>query len=383
MASPVGHTRVLERLYGAATRSVRWEACLRALAARFRGEGAVLVDAEKGREPPRLVAGYGIDTRLLQRIAQLTTDDVLTERALRRGSGEPIACRMLLSDQEVHGSELYRELMAPAGFEYRLNIKSSRSPSRFRCITVFRCPEAGPFDESDVVCASKLAPHIDRAVDLYATFSRLATERAAALSTLDDFGIGIGLADEGGIIRFLNGEARRILSLDDGLTIIDDRLHCSDPIANRRLRSNVEQACKALAADDIVEGCPVRVERKSGAAPFAVFVIAARDYEELLDPGEAESAFATILVSNPQRRIALSQIALRNLYGITRAEAKVLEGILAGATVTELAEQLKVTPGTVRAHLKGIFKATRTRSQADLVRRVMLDAGWMRAPPPP
>lgn len=373
---------LLERLYDAATCSVEWRDFLRDYAAELAADGAVLVDAGDDREStPPLAACFGFRNELTPLARDLALRDISTHRAEIGVHENVYVCESTLCDAKDIDPRICHELLEPAGLEqcYCLRVLRSRSPTRYRCVTAMRKQMSGPFTESDMRLASMLAPHIDRAITIYAANSRRDFERTAALSMLEWLGIGIAIVVDDGTVRYLNQEARHIFSLDDGLSLSANRIQCADPAANRQLESHIRMAIESFDDDEPAGDRSVRVERKSGLSPFALFVIRAPHVDSSLATGGGKTSFASVLISNPERPVVLPPLALRKLYGITPAESRVLEGIISGSTVTELAHRLEVTANTIRAHLKHIYKVTRTKNQADLIRRVMLDIAWMKS----
>ena len=341
----------------------------------------MLVDVGNQEEStPALAACFGFRSELMPLARDLALRDIPARRAETKVHENSYVCESTYYDAKDIDPRISEQLLEPAGLErcYFLRILPTRSTTRFRCVTAMRKQVNGPFTESDMRHASMLAPHIDRAITLYAANSRRDFERTAALSTLEWFGVGIVIVVEDGMIRYLNEEARHIFALDDGLSISGNRIHCADPAADRQLESHIRKAIEGFSETEPAGDRSVRVERKSGLSSFALFVIRAPNVDSSLSRGIGKEGFASVLVSNPERPVVLPPLALRKLYGITPAESRVLEGIISGSTVTELAHRLQVTANTIRAHLKHIYKVTRTKNQADLIRRVMLDIAWLK-----
>jgi DNA-binding CsgD family transcriptional regulator len=68
---------------------------------------------------------------------------------------------------------------------------------------------------------------------------------------------------------------------------------------------------------------------------------------------------------------SLPQQTLRDLFGLTPAEAKVAMAFFEGLTSKEAAENLGLSFHTVRVQLARIFEKTQTHRQAELVRLMM------------
>jgi DNA-binding CsgD family transcriptional regulator len=70
---------------------------------------------------------------------------------------------------------------------------------------------------------------------------------------------------------------------------------------------------------------------------------------------------------------------LRQLHGLTYAEAEIMGRLTVGARLAEIAEQLGISVETVRTHLKAIFTKTGTSRQAELVRHAVLSGVMLQA----
>ena len=73
-----------------------------------------------------------------------------------------------------------------------------------------------------------------------------------------------------------------------------------------------------------------------------------------------------MLIADPSRRPLPTEQALRDLDDLTPAEARTARALLAGRAPREIADELRVSLGTVRTHLHRVFGKTGTASQADL-----------------
>jgi DNA-binding CsgD family transcriptional regulator len=62
-----------------------------------------------------------------------------------------------------------------------------------------------------------------------------------------------------------------------------------------------------------------------------------------------------------------STACLEQIFGLTRAEARLTLLLVSGKTLTEIAEMLNLSVATVRTQLKSAFEKTHTHRQAELV----------------
>jgi DNA-binding CsgD family transcriptional regulator len=81
-------------------------------------------------------------------------------------------------------------------------------------------------------------------------------------------------------------------------------------------------------------------------------------------------AVAAVFVATASSRPVAANAAFAALFGLTAAEAGVLESVVAGRTNAETAQTLGISLATVKTHLQHMFDKTDVRRQADLVARV-------------
>ena len=66
----------------------------------------------------------------------------------------------------------------------------------------------------------------------------------------------------------------------------------------------------------------------------------------------------------------LSAPVLRQLFGLTRSEAKLVQSLACGATLDDGARNLGISVNTARTHLKHIFHKTGAKRQSELIHQV-------------
>jgi len=77
---------------------------------------------------------------------------------------------------------------------------------------------------------------------------------------------------------------------------------------------------------------------------------------------------AAVLVLAPAAaRCAPPEALLRSLFGLTPSEARVARALASGKSVSEIAANESVSPGTVRTHVRGVLEKTGSNRQIDAV----------------
>lgn len=77
---------------------------------------------------------------------------------------------------------------------------------------------------------------------------------------------------------------------------------------------------------------------------------------------------AVAFVNDPDANPKPPHDVLRDIYGLTPAEAQIAGLLMGGTKVGEIVERLGVSTATVRTHVRRILEKTRARGQSDLVR---------------
>ena len=75
-----------------------------------------------------------------------------------------------------------------------------------------------------------------------------------------------------------------------------------------------------------------------------------------------------LFIGDPDKPMEIDQRRLRQLYGLSRAEARVVALLAQGYKLDATAESLGLVYETVRKHLKQVFDKTGCDRQAELVR---------------
>jgi len=152
-----------------------------------------------------------------------------------------------------------------------------------------------------------------------------------------------------------------MLTGHDGLHLINSRLSAALPHEAVTLRKVVQQA---LNSDGVRRAGAMSCQRISGKQSYLLHVVP-------LEPSAADCGrgpLAAVLIFDPAREPMLPEQVVRELYGLTRAEAAVAGLVLRGEGIQSICDRLSLSTSTVRTHLQAIFVKTGTHRQAELVK---------------
>ena len=180
---------------------------------------------------------------------------------------------------------------------------------------------------------------------------------------LDKLDRGILVMDSTGQVIDSNPCAERVMRACEGINLRNGRLSFTDPgLDNRLVQALGKYRTGNGYGHPVIAAC-VRCTR---SAPCRVLVVPVAPG----DDGRDIAFFALIYAPNGSQEISLE--VLRQLYGLTKAQAEVARSLYAGRSVEDTALALNVSLNTIRTHLKHIFTKCDVSSQAELLHMLAL-----------
>jgi DNA-binding CsgD family transcriptional regulator len=83
---------------------------------------------------------------------------------------------------------------------------------------------------------------------------------------------------------------------------------------------------------------------------------------------------ATLVLLRDPEAVQVDPALLRQLFGLTAAEARVAAALARGCSTRRVAEQMRVQPNTVLAHVKRLLQKTDTQDRTQLVALLLRSA---------
>lgn len=204
-----------------------------------------------------------------------------------------------------------------------------------------------------------LKPHFEQVAEISQRLSELRNHREILADVLDHFPIGVLVVDANGKALAANKRGREIKG---PLTFAADGKAASERReVTKRFREALGQVINA-------EGKPKRVVLEIGreeAAPQRLLICPMTPLDN------AASGSALVLVDDglsPARNLAN---AMQEMYGLTPSEIRIVQGLIQGKRLDEIAAAAKASISTVRNQLKSVFQKTNTGRQADLINLIL------------
>jgi DNA-binding CsgD family transcriptional regulator len=158
-----------------------------------------------------------------------------------------------------------------------------------------------------------------------------------------------------------NTVAHRLLGENDGVFIRDQRLDFSRRDIKREFERFMHPTRKGRARNP--GSSSVRLTRRflrpSGRGTLLVVGIVLVQ--------EGQDAWNFMVIEDLNSHPPLDYELCRDIYSLTPAETRVAARLLDGRSVPGIAKDMKLSPLTVRTHVKRVFKKTGVHSQAQLM----------------
>jgi DNA-binding CsgD family transcriptional regulator len=181
---------------------------------------------------------------------------------------------------------------------------------------------------------------------------------------IDSIPIALVLTERSGKVRFANVTARRILAKNDGLCVGSDGvITCTQHFRQAdllRLHFDAEESSQGRSGKPAV----LSIARPSGKRPFILVVSPIHYSRSTFAPNRPS---AILLISDPESKIEGIEPALRHLYALTIAEARVAVILMQGKSLSAVCDQFHIRRTTARTHLRNLFNKLGVARQAELV----------------
>jgi DNA-binding CsgD family transcriptional regulator/PAS domain-containing protein len=357
---------LLHTLYAAATQSDLWPNFLRELTQFLDLSAAAIVhqDCETGAGVIKAVWGLN-PAGMKDYVEHYGALDEYRISVIKKHDFDFALAEEIVPKRQLSKTEFYNDFLERHGQILHCGLITSRTSKSFDNISLFsgidQRPKRITLERLDLVL-----PHLKSAFQVQHRLFEVETRANDFVAALNSQRTGVILIDEVGGCFFVNRAAERFISRRDGLRLRNSRLFATLSQESDQLRSLIQSAITFGATKKPSNDRAMRITRSAGK-PLHVQVTPISS-ESLNLP---QRAFAMVVLSEPDNDPGLSTDALRNLYGLTPAEAKVAILLASGKSLEELCDELSIRYETARAHLKSIFGKVGVRRQGELVSRLL------------
>ena len=362
----------LDRLYDAVADLKKWPAFLESATRLFAARGAQIghTDLVNSRLSFSIVHGYDWSPAHMLRYEELMSEDPRLPH-FSANPFKPLHCRMLVSEEQLHASRVYQEVLSVGGVEYSLGVNLVEDTRTLTYFLVLRDRTQSQFTDADCELMSALIPHLGRALKLQRDLGLVSVERNAAFDALDNMALGIIIIDSDARIKFSNEAARQIAAARDGLRLTAGRLVVEESDGDS-IRKRAQRLIKAALSGQMTPGEAFEIARPSGGEPYTALISALGNSQTRVGWNTLDEQFAIVYVRDPDQPDETRAEILQRLYGLMPSQARLADLLASGYSLKDAAQKLGITIFSARQYLKLIFQKTSTNRQAELTRKVLL-----------
>ncbi|MFN3914951.1 MAG: helix-turn-helix transcriptional regulator [Aquabacterium sp.] len=287
--------------------------------------------------------------------------DLWVERSVTYGLARIITDEDLVRPEEQARSGFYQEWLPHLGIHHMLGAVFPVAQGVMGVLGIHRPREAGAYTDQERRQAAIILPHLQRALHIAQRLNALDRQHSAALQALDRLDAGVLIVDRRGLIIQSSARAEVMLRECPELVVDGGRLSLHPPSLRDKLLALVRAALDTAQGRGGQAGTALIVPR-SQRTPLVLSVAPLSAHAGVYD---RDQPAALIFIRDPEASLDVTH--LRELFGLTRAEATVAAALGRGRSLEDIATDLNVSIGTVRTHLKRSLAKTGTHRQAQLV----------------
>jgi DNA-binding CsgD family transcriptional regulator len=353
---------LLARLYAGIDGEEPWQAFLEALARWMDSTYATLIITTPGQRQPGTFVTPGANPQFRNDyVTSFFADDAFRDLP----EGQVTSLAQFLDTHPQALVPAYREYLKLSGGEQVLGVdlrfgteKLGRFEARFR---VSRDQSLPDFTAADRVGLQALVPHLRIAVSLFERLQFAGAQHGVFHSTAQGLGLALVVLDRARRIVSTNALAERFLHEGEGVQRRGDEIAFS-ATANRRI-------VEALLTPDAGTA-----ERKgaTGVTRFRIdrpvhgdLVATARPLN--LPAIHSGTGALALFLARPAGESTPDPQVLRDVLGLTMAEARLASVLNRGLSLVDAAKQLGIAHNTAKVQLRSVFAKTGVHRQAQLV----------------
>jgi DNA-binding CsgD family transcriptional regulator/PAS domain-containing protein len=281
---------------------------------------------------------------------------------LNQRAGEVCWDYKLMDEEAMRRDAFYSEFLPRMGLRYFISAVLEQTQDRIAVVSVQRSRRKGHAEQREIELMHRLCPHFQRAY----TMRKLLGVNAPSLfeGALDLLADGVALLRRDGRVLHANDAMRSIAAGNPDFRICRDSIEFATPELRGRFAMALRAAQRVHEPNAAYLATDFAVPRE-GLPPYTVSV------RPLLHAGAEPThpeAAAMLLVHDPLQRNPAAGGMLQELYGLTNAEAQLVQALGTGMTAVAYAQSRNISVTTVYTHLRRTREKTGWKSVAELTR---------------
>jgi DNA-binding CsgD family transcriptional regulator len=221
-----------------------------------------------------------------------------------------------------------------------------------------------PFNEADKQNYALILEHVGRALRFAVQLGLHRQREALSLDVIDRLDTGVMVIKSNGELAYANPIAERLFRGNRWFGCVRGRIR---PIySDDEARLAAELAAASRSSVNEMHGAPF-VVRDPIEGPLLIQVL---PFRPAAFPGGLAGAHALVMFRDPDRKTGVIPARLRDAFGLTTAEARLVAQLHDTQSLKDAAQSLGISEATARTQLKSVFAKTGFRRQGELLAAV-------------
>jgi DNA-binding CsgD family transcriptional regulator len=367
MANANDLVQTIGAIYAAGLDEKLWP---RALAGVTRTVGGIAATLEVfDRKPVALTEFHSFGLPPANELAYLDGYAALNPRipALVNGrAGGLVTDYTLMDESGMNRHAFYADFLLPVGYRYFIGGILTAGERQASLFSVQRARRQGHVDRSEAASMLALLPHMRNAFGLSCKLKATREAYHSLQAAFDWLADGVLVVTTDGVVSYANAAMQDIFRRGDGLRLMKNRLDVADNAARARYRAALASVARLHAGEPGGIGGEFAASRNGDAPPYLISVRPLAGGR----PTDGGARNAIVFVQDPLRQRASAAHMLRDLFGLTQAEAALAVALQGGESVAGYAVARGLSRNTVYTHLRRLKEKTGVKRQPDLIRKL-------------
>ncbi|GAA3539008.1 helix-turn-helix transcriptional regulator [Zobellella aerophila] len=354
---------LIDAIYAAAADPALWPSVASKIQRAIGGHSVNLVLEDLADARINCVYSNGVSAAEVERYQNDIMDkDELVGLLSIMPEGKAFTSQDFFDVKTLHSLYCYENFYEDLGYTHFNAGLFYRNHERRCWISVARSEADALYTADDRLLMQALLPHLKRAFLINVQLLEAQLTSTVALDSLEHIAAATALLTRQGLVVLHNHRAEPYLH-QAGLFTKHPSLRLPDAAASRRLHKLID----ALGQD--------KTRIQNGVVPFAEKGVrktalcfpwcSTREQFDWL----GNTACCIVFILSPTASIPPAAL-LQQVFGVSNAEVKVLQQLMGGLPVIDIAKTLFISEATVRFHIHNLLRKTQCQNQTELLSKV-------------
>jgi DNA-binding CsgD family transcriptional regulator len=275
----------------------------------------------------------------------------------------------ILDQGAMRRSPFHAEFLARMDMRYFVSGIVHKTADQFAGLCVHRSAKMGHIQRDGIATLRALVPHVRQAFDVARRLKRSGDARDQLERTLDWLADGVALISANGAVVYANDSLQAMARRNDGVHLRKHGVELADPAGQQKFSDALTAVLRLKIGE--LRHAPVADFVAARSSPGQPYLVSVRPL--FAAPASAPASplpVAIVFMRDPLARNPAATGTLRELFGLTAAEAALAQALQSGVTLTEYARRRVLSLNTVYTHLRRLREKTGCSRMPELIHKL-------------